>query len=232
MLKRLLPLILLPFLLSACAGFKVIDLQGYEALTKQMPEELKARQLPVSYEEYQSAETSSSKPYGKILFAQLSPTFMKGQTAQYYLGDTFKDTLQPMRSRVSHLQNGFNLEHVSQSIEVRMLAIVDWNQDGKEEWLVSCKVTPRRGVHIKTWYLLVPPPLNSQEILLGTPCAILDCVGAKCQLIVKPSQEIPRMAKNDAPLTEVKEFRPGEQNVTTPPETPKTNETSLKERSL
>lgn len=33
---------------------------------------------------------------------------------------------------------GFSIVHPSQKLSVRMLAVVDWNGDGVEEWLARC----------------------------------------------------------------------------------------------
>ena len=153
------------------------------------------------------------------------------ETAQYYIGETFAETMQPQRSRVRHKENGFIIEHVSQRITVSMLAKADWNGDGDMEWIVSCTVVPKKGGHTKTWYLLVPPPENKEEILQGTPCALWDCFGQSCTLSLRDASKIRRTVKENAPLTEVKEFVPGEKTITTPP-SEKTGNSALQERAL
>ncbi|MBQ9536537.1 MAG: hypothetical protein IJU79_01975 [Desulfovibrionaceae bacterium] len=233
MTKLFLPFILGPcLLLTACGGMSIIDPQGYDTMTQHLSQELAEHNLPNTKEAYSSNISSSNVPYGKILFNQLSPSFMQGAMAQYYLGDTFAQTMQPRRSSVSYTDHGFHIEHVSQSITVTMLAIVDWNQDGHNEWLISCAVTPKQGGPKKTWYLLTPPPLNAEEILLGTPCAILDWQGPSPKIDLPPSTSIPRTKQNNLPLTQVEEFKPGEHTVTTPPTDPQITDPKLNERSL
>ena len=232
MLRLFLSLLLI-LTLQGCAGLSIINESGYSQMAKQLPNELNKHNLPTERTEYESALVKSKEPYGQILFRQLSPTFIQGHMAQYYLGETFADTMQPRRSTVVHKQNGFVITHVSQIINVEMLAIADWNHDGDKEWIVSCKVTPRRGGHVKTWYLLVPPPLNSSEILQGTPFAIQDCLGTSCTVDIRPSDNIMRSKSSDnTPKTIVNEFKPGEAAVTAPPSNEPKNNTTIQERNI
>lgn len=225
-------LLFLPiFFLSACAKMAIFDQEGYEDMAKRMPKELTSRSLPSTHADVENALQKSKEAYGRILFNQLSPEFMHGETAQYYIGETFAETMQPQRSRVRHKENGFIIEHVSQRITVSMLAKADWNGDGDMEWIVSCTVVPKKGGHTKTWYLLVPPPENKEEILQGTPCALWDCFGQSCTLSLRDASKIRRTVKENTPLTEVKEFVPGEKTITTPP-SEKTGNSALQERAL
>lgn len=232
MLKFLLSFLLI-LTIQGCANLSIVNEAGYGQMAKNMPAEFTKRNLPINQADYASSVVSSKEPYGQILFNQLSPTFMQGQMAQYYIGETFADTMQARRSTVKHNQNGFEITHVSQIIEVKMIAIADWNHDGDKEWIVTCKVTPRNGGHVKTWFLLVPPPRNSSEILQGTPCAIQDCLGTSCTMEIKDSHEIARTKIEETiPKTEVNEFRPGEATVTTPPENATKDTSTVQERSI
>ena len=205
-------------LLAGCSTMSVVDEQGYLQVMRQMPRELEAHGLPYDREGVQLALAESSYPYGSVLFRQLSPSFMQGQVSTYYLGETFAQTMQPRRSSMTPSKNGFSIEHLSQRVQVAMLAVCDWDGDGKREWLVSCRVVPKRGGHEKTWYLLVPEPADSSEVLKATAVAIWDCLGQSCQLIRLKADHVDRTKEEAGPPTEVKEFVPGEQTVTTPPE--------------
>ncbi|MCR5815121.1 MAG: hypothetical protein K6G15_11615 [Desulfovibrio sp.] len=209
----------------------VVDEKGYLQIMGQMPRDLEAHGLPADHEALRLALSESSYPYGAVLFKQLSPSFMQGQVATYYLGETFAQTLQPRRSSFTPGKNGFTIEHMTQRVQVAMLAVCDWDGDGKREWLVSCRVVPKRGGHEKTWYLLVPEPENSSDVLKPTAVAIWDCLGLSCQLIKLKAEAIDRRKEDAGPLTEVKEFTPGEQTVTTPPEQKKETQ-SIEEHSL
>ena len=111
MRNTLLLFLLVPtVLLSACAErFSVLDAKGYGEMANYMPNELTSHNLPTDPHAVQDAVHAGKEPYGTILFQQLSPEFMQGETAQYYLGETFAKTIQPRRSVVRHRQNGFTI---------------------------------------------------------------------------------------------------------------------------
>ena len=215
-------------MLTACAGFSVVDEKGYGEAARLMPKQFESHGLPLTGD---AGFQMNRTPYASILFKQLSPNFMQGQVATYYLGDTFAQTLQPRRSAFSPSKNGFVIEHLTQRIHLTMLAVCDWNNDGDEEWLVSCMVRPKRGGHEKTWFLLVPPPRNAQEILKGNPIAIRDCVGQSCTFTVLQEGSIRRMEENTMPLTDVTDVKPGEKTVTSQPKAIEKEDTVL-EKSL
>ena len=78
-----------------------------------------------------------SERYGDVLFRQLSPDFINQEPGHdIYLGENFHRTLTP-QSHVFRDKDGqgFSIVHPSQKLSVRMLAVVDWNGDGVEEWL-------------------------------------------------------------------------------------------------
>ena len=223
-------LVVLTFL-TGCAGFGIVDRQGFTRMAQTMERELAARDLPHTPAEIREAAGAPDKDYGPVLFRQLSPSFMQGQVAQYYIGETFAETLQPRRSVLTRRRNGFHIEHMTQHVDVSMLAVCDWNGDGDREWLVSCRVTPKRGKREKTWYLLVPPPTDSREVLPATTAAVLSCVGGDCRLELRKSDSIARREQAKIPPTEVRDFTPGQKAITAPSAAPgKTS--ALEERSL
>ncbi len=217
--------------LTGCSSMSIVDEKGYLDFMGQMPRDLESHGLPGNRESVQLARHDSSYPYGAVLFKQLSPAFMQGQVANYYIGETFAQTLQPRRSVFTPRKYGFGIEHMTQRVQVAMLAVCDWDGDGQAEWLVSCRVTPKRGGREKTWYLLVPEPEDSSQVLKGTAIAIWDCLGQSCQLIRLKADRVDRTKDDAGPMTEVREFTPGEQTVTTPPAPQKDNQ-SIEEHSL
>ena len=211
----------------------VVEKDQFIRMAKVMPKELQARDLlddkgsyvaPMSFAGYKS--------YGEELFKRLSPSFMVGETTHdVYLGNTFAATILP-DSRVKHWDNGFRISHATQTVTVNMVAIADWNNDGQDEWIVSCMVEPRMGGRSRTYYLLVPPPQNSTEILKGTIAAINECFGLSCTVFVRDSKIIERTASNPLlPPTEVHDVVPGLQPVTEPPNKA-SSKGCLEERSL
>lgn len=197
----------------------VVEKDQFIRMARAMPKELKARNLLDDQGSYVAPMSFAGyKNYGDVLFQRLSPSFMFGETAHdVYLGATFAATILP-DSRVKHWDNGFSIRHATQTITVNMVAIADWNNDGQDEWIVSCLVEPRMGGKTRTYYLLVPPPQNSSEILKGTVAAINECFGLSCTIFVRDSKTIERTASNPlVPPTEVHDVVPGLQPVTEPP---------------
>ena len=143
---------------------------------------------------------------------------MFGDSGHVYLGETFAATLLP-GSRVQHRPNGFSIDHPTQKLDISMVAILDWNDNGEKEWLVSCLVEPKKGGLARTYYVLVPPPRDDGERLRGTVAAVYECFGLACSLYVRDSRNISRVAGNPLmPPTEVQDLTPGLQTVTTPPD--------------
>ena len=119
---------------------------------------------------------------------------------------------------MKHWPNGFCINHATQKLTVNMVAIADWNDDGEDEWIVSCMVEPKMGGRTRTYYVLVPPPRNEREPLKGTVAAVWECFGLACNLYVRNSKVIERAAADPLlPSTEVQDVVPGLQTVTEPP---------------
>ncbi|MDR3357387.1 MAG: hypothetical protein LBN96_00700 [Desulfovibrio sp.] len=221
MFTRFFPPLCLVALLAGC-GVKpvtVIDENGFARLAQRMPKELQARRLLTDDGSWLMAFSPLGRgEYGETLFRRLSPSFMFGDSGHVYLGETFAATLL-QTSRVRHRSNGFSISHPTQEIDLDMVAILDWNDDGEDEWLVSCLVEPKKGGLTRTYYVLVPPPRDAGERLGGTVAAVYECFGLACNLYVRDSRGVTRTAADPlAPPTEVQDLTPGLQTVTTPPD--------------
>jgi hypothetical protein len=236
MFTRFFAPICLAALLAGC-GVKpvtVIDENEFARLAQRMPKELQARRLLTDGGEWLSAfSLAGYGEYGDTLFQRLSPSFMFGDSGHVYQGETFAATLL-QKSRVRRRPNGFSINHPTQELDLNMVAILDWNDDGENEWLVSCLVEPKRGGLTRTYYVLVPPPRDAGERLGGTVAAVYECFGLACNLYVRDSRDITRTAANPlAPPTEVQDLTPGLQTVTTPPgKKPAGGGSRLEERDL
>ncbi|GHU94809.1 hypothetical protein AGMMS49974_04930 [Deltaproteobacteria bacterium] len=237
LIYRLCVLFCLGALLAGCGAkpVVVIEKEQFAQMARRMPKELQVRRLLNSDNAYTPAlSLAGFRNYGDTLFHRLSPSFMFGDSGHVYLGDTFAATLQP-ESRVKHRPNGFSINHPTQKLDLNMVAIVDWNSDGETEWLISCLVEPKTGGgRRRNYYVLVPPPRNDTEQLKGTAAAVYECFGLACNLYVRDSRIISRTADDTliAP-TEVQDFMPGLQPVTTPPSgTPGKKQSAMEERSL
>ena len=129
-------------------------------------------------------------------------------------------------------KTGFTIIHPTQTINLAMLGIVDWNNDEKDEWLIACDVRPHLGSESRTYYVLVPPPLRKGEPLQATVAAVYECYGLACKLTVRDSRAIPRVGEGELPPTDVHDALPGMEGVTEPPRPDSTPRSGLQERSL
>lgn len=217
---RLAALLCLGGLLFGCAArpVVVVEKDQFIRMARQMPKELQARGLLDKDGSYLAPfSLAGFSDYGDALFRRLSPTFMLGDAGNVYPGETFAAAPQP-QGRVKHWPNGFSIDHPAQKLTVNMVAIADWNNDGRDEWIVSCLAEPKTGGRTRTYYLLVPPPRDEREPLKGTVAAVYECFGLACNLYVRNSKVIERAAADPlAPPTVVQDVVPGLQPVTEPP---------------
>ncbi len=224
-------------LLTGCATrpIVVVEKKAFLQMAHNMTGEMQARNLLDAAGNYIAPLSfAGMQHYGNILFHHLSPSFMQQPDTVHdiYLGTSFAATLQP-DSRVRHWDNGFSIDHATQKIVVNMTAIADWDNDGQDEWIVSCMVEPKRGGRTRTYYVLVPSPRNEKERLEGTLAAIYECFGLACSLYVRDSKVVHRDAVDPlVPPTEVHDLLPGLETVTTPPDRTAPTCSGLEERSL
>ena len=234
MISRFLLALFAATILSGCAApaLTVVQDKQFAMMSRHMHRELEKRGLlnagHVCSIPFFGAQAAR---YGDVLFRTLSPSFMLGECEHVYLGGTFKETMQP-DSRLKLRENGFSIEHATQTLDMEMIAIADWNGDGKKEWIVSCFVHPKRAGRDRTFYLLVPPPLSKGEVLKGTIAAVWECYGAACSLHVRDTKSIERDPDALAPKTDVSDVAPGAGAVTTPPDTSRSSGSSVQEHSL
>lgn len=213
-------LLCLSGLLLGCATrpVVVVEKDQFIRMARQMPKELQARGLLDNDGSYLAPfSLAGFSEYGDTLFRRLSPAFMLGDAGIGYPGETFAAALQS-QSRVKHWPNGFSIDHPAMKLTVNMVAIADWNNDGEDEWIVSCLAEPKTGGRTRTYYLLVPPPRTESEPLKGTVAAVYECFGLACNIYVRDSKVIERAAADPlAPPTVVQDVVPGLQPVTEPP---------------
>ena len=244
MIVRVLVLLVLAGMLCGCGARPVtlVDEKGFVEMSRRMPKEMQARQLLTDDGAYVQRLSGSSVTYGELLYTTLSPDFLFDDTGgqHVYLGETFRDTRTPS-SFVHTSATGFTIQHPTQRITLRMLAILDWDDDGQDEWMLSCKVEPLRGSRVRTYYVLVTPPSRSGQRLKGTVAALCECYGLVCNTYVNKARVLDRNGNDkSAPATPVQDSVPGLEQVTEPPRVPApaaqgkdvTTESGLVERSL
>lgn len=170
---------------------------------------------------------------GESLFARLSPAF-RFKVDPALLPATFAAARTP-HDTLTMRPDGFVMDRGLESITVALLASVDWNGDGSENWLLLCRVaTPRTGGLID-YYLLVEKP--DAPVLRPRLLAAWDCRARTCQLFVDmPGRKQKVELDPEAPVIDVEA---GEHAVTLPPGTPPpaddksgAGEKSLREQKL
>ena len=216
------PFVLLVLLLvtSGCAlmgkGAEVVDNREYARLIRTLPKVMQAQGLA----DENLAYTDRGRPSGKfsdIMFAQLSPDFLFNEQGHHiYFGSNFHATLTPS-SRVYPDSDGqgFAIVHPTQRLAMRMLAVVDWNGDKTEDWLVRCTVESFKGNRVRHYYVLAPAPKGS-EMTHGTILASVEEMGYAKPII--DVRDISSYGKGEEmPPTDVEDVLPGDTTVTTPP---------------
>ena len=96
-----------------------------------------------------------------------------------------------------------------------MLAVVDWNGDKTEDWLVRCTVESFKGNRVRHYYVLAPAPKGS-EMTHGIILASVEEMG-----YAKPIVDVRDVSSygkgEEMPPTDVEDVLPGDTTVTTPP---------------
>ncbi|MDR1856550.1 MAG: hypothetical protein LBR22_05260 [Desulfovibrio sp.] len=211
----------------------VVEEDKFLLMTKNLTKELQARRLLGEDMSYTSAlsVTNMFKDYGPILYRTLSPKFLEGEDARF-LPPASSFSRMAIGGKVRGHDNGFTIDTSTHRIDVDLVAMVDWDEDGETDWIVACKVDPRRGGRSRTYYVLVRPPAEEGESLTGSVAAVAECFGATCTPYVRESKSFAKVSADpSAPPTEVQELLPGMQNVTGTP-APKPASKGLEERSL
>ncbi len=216
------------FLLGGCASTHIIDGKGYRIMAQTIPSSLEERKLPNDPSSIDETMKKNDEPYGKILFARLSPSFLQGRLPIYYIGETFADSMQPRRSTSQTFPTGFTINHVSQRITVSLLAFCDWDDDSTQDMLLSCDVFAKDTGKNTRFYIAAPAPQASDGILEATVIAIVNDKGAVETLADEPKLK----KKTQIPPTQFREYRPGEQEITAPPSSQPSQSDTIRERTL
>ncbi|MDO5536730.1 MAG: hypothetical protein Q4F72_04295 [Desulfovibrionaceae bacterium] len=218
-------LVLTPaLLLTGCTLFKpdmtpnVVNTPDYVRLLHLVPQEMQRQRLADSKLAYLDAGKPSGQ-FGPAIYRQVSPDFMFGEQGHdIYLGETFHATETPLsRYYPDKDGQGFAIVHLSQRLAMRMLARVDWNHDGKWDWLMRCTVETFKGSRVRHYYVLAPEPANPREMVHGTILAVVDDRGYAAPVVqVRDTRDYGKAAE-EMPLTEVIDGLPGDLRMTEPP---------------
>lgn len=152
------------------------------------------------------------KNAGQTLLDRLSPAFRFPGTDPTLLPSTFRGMLTE-QAGVTVTKHSFTVEQGLDRLYVSLLALADWDQDGKDDWLALCRVEPQSSPGNRRDYYLVitdlTPPVLTPRVL-----AVRDCADGRCRVVETASD--PSLTP-DSPAVELMQ---GQQNVTQPPRKP------------
>lgn len=213
---------LIALLLSGCAGkpVDVVQPAQFKNMADRMSKELIARNLLDNARNYVAPLTPSfnAPDYGAALFTRLSPAFLFEDRVQAAPAASFAAGVRP-GDRVQRRGNGFTIHTLNKKISVNMIAVADWDNDGRDDWIVSCLVEPANGGRTRDYYVVIPAPAASGP-LQGTAVAVYECFGLACTLYMRETK-IPEVPASDGTAkTTVIETVPGLKPVTLPPGAP------------
>ena len=147
---------------------------------------------------------------GKLLLDRLSPAFRFPDMAPARLPGNFRMMFTP-EVRISIDEYSFTALQGSDRIYVSLLAVLDWNQDEKDDWLVLCRITPTALPGSSRDYYLLLSDLE-QPVLMPRVLAIRDCRNNICEVFDSAGTSPLFQDINSLDLM------PGEASVTAPPE--------------
>ena len=162
---------------------------------------------------------------GAVLYERLSPAF-RFRVDPSLLPPTFAAT----RAKGDSLRmrpDGFLLQQGLQEIRVALLGITDWNDDGRDDWLVLCRVRSPGERTDLDYYLAITDTEAAR--LIPRVLAVYDCRSARCRLLVEGAEKGNAGLHPESPVIEVEA---GQREITPAPGSFKDGEDAVKEQKL
>jgi hypothetical protein len=197
---------------AACAGRTVLvaDGPGFERMGALLAPMFRASGLV----DAKGAYLTSSFPFRSLpddagrRFLRMSQAFRFDPAAASAVG-SFADSVEPDDDlRVG--ATGFILTRGMQRIAVDLLAVADWDGNGRDDWLARCVVAAPDSAQRREYYLLIlnvpAGPLRAR--VLG----VYDCRDGQCALYATAA-DLRRLP----PEPDVLELVSGQRTVTSPP---------------
>ncbi len=239
--------ILMTFLtiqLTACTTTPVYVAhpQQFKLMSQRMPQELIARKLMTTNFDYTIASAPlGSQDYGTALYTGLNPAFLFDDVAQKS-ATSFAASLAP-HEKVQMRNTGFTISATTlqekngtkpkfgsagRRIDIDIIAISDWEGDGTQDWILTCRYVKNYGAYPRTYYMVVPRNASTsfpQQKLQSTVIAVYEEAGPKGRIYLRESKV--------NQTSHVQDVVPGLKNVTMPPSEQKVQEGhGVKERDL
>ena len=148
------------FLLAACApqGLRIVDTKddaSFAAMYRAMkPAMLQKKMVGRDGSWYTPLIDSGPDDAGLRLVDALSPKFL-GTEWNDPTTKVFRDILSPW-DKLSVGPYSATLRMSRHSIKLQLTAVTDWNEDGKDDWLVTCRVTQENEMQeVREYFLFI-----------------------------------------------------------------------------
>ena len=206
-------LLCIPLCVSACSlrSVRVVQERQFKTMCAQLRPEMIRRSLLDEQGHYFSSPLPalpSKNDCGESLFRYLSPSFRYSANPMA-APKTFAESAASIHD--VHIRDfGFTLKQGLDTVDLDLIARSDWEGDGRQEWLLSCKVT-FGGVPVDRTYYLALPALEAEGVLSARLLAVFECIAYDCGLHWPQAGE-----SAYAPEAPVFESMPGQRAVTSP----------------
>jgi hypothetical protein len=195
---------------AACAGRTVLvaDVSGFERMGALLAPMFRASGLVDAKGVYLASSFRSLPDDAGRRFLRMSHSFRFEPTAASAAG-SFADGAGPDDElRVG--ATGFTLTQGMQNVAVDLLAVADWDGNGRDDWLARCVVDAPGSAQRREYYLLIPnvPAGSLRARVLG----VYDCRDEQCALYATAA-DLRRLP----PEPRVVELVSGQRTVTSPP---------------
>ena len=189
MMKSFLPIALGCLLaLPACApsGIRIVDARdpaGFVAMSRAMrPAMLERNLVDGRGDWYSPSIILETEQAGAVLLNGLSPRFCADEL-DILDEKSFRELLMPS-DKATVSENSTVVRTQGRTVSLRLVAVTDWNGDGRKDWLVTCRVnhdsTPSR---VREYFLLLidgekgaesPYVLMERELAFGKYIVLRD----------------------------------------------------------
>ncbi|MDR2726395.1 MAG: motor neuron and pancreas homeobox protein 1 [Deltaproteobacteria bacterium] len=172
-------------LLAGCAGkvVSVTDEAGFRNLARHFAPALQARQILDSDGDWQEpliAFASAPADAGDRLYRRLCPAFrFRAEDAPFAPATFAASWAEGDEQKIT--PHGFTLVQGMRRVQVSLLALVDWNSDGTDDWLVLCAVRAVQspaGEDERDYYLLIEDP--GAALIRPQVIGVYDCRNRRC----------------------------------------------------
>lgn len=199
---------------SISATVEPVNDDEFRAMIKVLRPQMKKQGVIDAEGAWYSPMFGSSVPTdaGQVLLTRLSPAFRFPGMKAELLPSNFKGML-AASAEIKVSESSFSVKQGLDKIFVGLLAVTDWNHDGKNDWLVLCRIEPQSTPGGKREYYLAVTDLE-KPIFVPQVIAIRDCVFGRCQVL--GTVEEPGLVQDSAAA----EIQQGQEAVTQAPKEP------------